>query len=149
MVTTRRMALTVAAPVSSVKEEMDGRLRSPSPPLRQAAVPTANAASPADYERLRGERIKENMERLRSFGILDLSLQLKSHLPPGPSPQRRRKREDVACNTGGKKLLHSSAPKRRSSRCFLFFFPLLFLWTNLRFFFLLSDPVRTDYSSVF
>ncbi|XP_042459071.1 uncharacterized protein LOC122042817 isoform X1 [Zingiber officinale] len=116
MVSTRRMALTVAAPVSSVKEEMDRRRRSPSPSLRQAAIPTAGAASPADYERLRGERIKENMERLRSFGILDLSLQLKSHITPGPSHQRRRKREDVASNTGRKKLLLSSTLKRRSSR---------------------------------
>lgn len=114
MVSTRGKAASVEESAIHWKEAMEGRRRSPSPPSPQAALSPTAPASPADYERLRGERIKENMERLRSFGILDLSLQLKSHLPSNPSHQPRRKRGDVT--------LLSSTSQRRSSRCFLFSF---------------------------
>ncbi|KAG6509020.1 uncharacterized protein LOC121982323 [Zingiber officinale] len=117
MVATRGKAATVEASAIHWKQVRDRRRGSPSsPPPPQAALSLTAPASPADYERLRGERIKENMERLRSFGILDLSLQLKSHLPPNPSPQRRRRRGDVTGNFGAKKFLISSTSKRRSSR---------------------------------
>lgn len=108
MVSTRGKAASVEESAIHGKEAMEGRRRSPSPPSPQAALSPTAPASLADYERLRGERIKENMERLRSFGILDLSLQLKSHLPSNPSHQPRRKRGDVT--------LLSSTSQRRSSR---------------------------------
>ncbi|XP_074563076.1 uncharacterized protein LOC141819729 [Curcuma longa] len=118
MVATRGKAATFEAPAIDLKEAREGRRGCPSPRPPQAALSPTAPASPADYESLRGERIKENMERLRSFGILDLSLQLKSHLPPNPpqSHQRRRRRGDVTSNFGAKKFLFSSTSKRRSSR---------------------------------
>ncbi|KAG6505552.1 hypothetical protein ZIOFF_037912 [Zingiber officinale] len=98
MVATRGKAATVEASAIHWNQVRDRRRGSPpsSPPPPQAALSPTAPASPADYERLRGERIKENMERLRSFGILDLSLQLKSHLPrtsPTPQEEGRRHRQ--------------------------------------------------------
>ncbi|CAI9110075.1 OLC1v1010039C1 [Oldenlandia corymbosa var. corymbosa] len=65
----------------------------------------------SDYEQSREERIKQNLERMKNLGILDLSLKLKSMNKPTPksTPSFRRTFEHAT-------PLPPSGPRRRSSR---------------------------------
>ncbi|XP_065855462.1 uncharacterized protein [Euphorbia lathyris] len=65
----------------------------------------------AAYEELRKQRIKENNERLHKLGILDLSLNLKSH--PAPTTKNSR---NVSTAQKLPKSLPLSDSARRSSR---------------------------------
>lgn len=58
-----------------------------------------------EYEESRAKRIKENMERMKSLGIADLSKQLKRQ--PASSPSLRKTKPPPAS---------SNDPPRRSSR---------------------------------
>ncbi|RZR80857.1 hypothetical protein BHM03_00006961 [Ensete ventricosum] len=102
---------------SETRRERGSSPSSPPPP------PISSGASTPDaYEKLRDERIRENMERLEKLGILDLSLRLKSHLQhpssSAPSDQHRRKRDTTIGTTSSQKP--RIQPPRRSSRCVLF-----------------------------
>ncbi|WOL10898.1 hypothetical protein Cni_G19657 [Canna indica] len=125
MVTTRGM-MSVAAP-EEVPETHQMRnakrkelLRSTTPPPPQQPPPPSSApATPVDYEKLRDERIKENMERLQKLGVLNLSLQLKSHIQAPlstPSYQHRRKDTTIGTIRNHKPPSLPLPPSRRSAR---------------------------------
>ncbi|KAK1363863.1 cell division cycle-associated protein 7 [Heracleum sosnowskyi] len=78
-----------------------------------AAEQNLNHQKMSDYEKCREERIKENLERMKKLGILDLSLKLKTAIKPTRN------------NNNGSSSVHKSprrvspmrqAPVRRSSR---------------------------------
>lgn len=66
-----------------------------------------------EYEESRAQRIKENMERMKSLGIVDLSKQL-NRPSAKPSSSSLRKTKPT-----------STEPSRRSSRYTIFYFILL------------------------
>lgn len=59
-----------------------------------------------EYEESRAQRIKQNMDRMKSLGILDLSKKLK------PEPKRQ-----IAKTLSQKKKPARDDPPRRSTRC--------------------------------
>ncbi|CAL9132757.1 unnamed protein product [Musa textilis] len=104
---------TTLEPRSEKRRDRGSSASSPPPP------PISSGASTPDaYEKLRDERIRENMERLQKLGILDLSLRLKSHLQhpssSAPSHQHRSKRDATTGTTSDQKA--PMQPPRRSSR---------------------------------
>lgn len=64
-----------------------------------------------EYEESRAQRIKQNMDRMKSLGILDLSKKLK------PEPKRQ-----IAKTLSQKKKPARDDPPRRSTRCSITFF---------------------------
>ncbi|KAF8406362.1 hypothetical protein HHK36_008449 [Tetracentron sinense] len=64
------------------------------------------------YEQFRDQRIKENMQRMKKLGIIDLSLKLKSEL----LPTKRTPRSHSERRTPSRSPLPSFGPPRRSSR---------------------------------
>ncbi|WOH10054.1 hypothetical protein DCAR_0729515 [Daucus carota subsp. sativus] len=86
---------------------------SPAAAPEQNVLQQSNERKMSEYERCREERIKENLERMKKLGILDLSLKLKA----SAKPKRR-------CNNGsGQKTPQRESPVsrhvgpvRRSSR---------------------------------
>lgn len=82
---------------------------------------TAAEDTSPGYEKLRDQRIKENLERMQKLGIIELSLKLKS-ASAAAAPKRFPK------NSSQKEPPNESPadePPRRSSR-YYFFFPPLF-----------------------
>ncbi|XP_040364592.1 cell division cycle-associated protein 7 isoform X2 [Rosa chinensis] len=67
------------------------------------------SAGVSDYEKIREQRIKENLARMQNMGIFDLSRQLHSFKPNPPKRLRRSPPSDQP-------KTHNSAPTRRSSR---------------------------------
>ncbi|XP_062018964.1 uncharacterized protein LOC133735575 [Rosa rugosa] len=66
-------------------------------------------AGVSDYEKIREQRIKENLARMQDMGIFDLSRQLHSFKPNPPKRARRSPPSDQP-------KTHNSVPPRRSSR---------------------------------
>ncbi|CAL9149275.1 unnamed protein product [Musa hybrid cultivar] len=111
--TSTRETPTTLEPRSEKRRERGSSPSSlPPPPI------SSGASTPDAYEKVRDERIRENMERLQKLGILDLSFRLKSHLQhassSAPSYHHRRKRDTTTGTTSGQKP--PMQPPRRSSR---------------------------------
>lgn len=78
--------------------------------------PTAGGDSNVSiYEKCRQERIKENLQRMQSLGILDLSLKLKSETRP-VKRQYRKANSDPDPDRDSTPPLQLSVSTRRSSR---------------------------------
>ena len=70
------------------------------------------------YEQIRDRRIKENKERMQNLGLFDLSLKLKSQIPPKKPNSSEKK-------TTQKTEPLNQSPPRRSSR--FVHFPYIFI----------------------
>lgn len=71
------------------------------------------------YEKFREERIKENLERMKKLGILDLSLKLKN-TPKPLNPKNNNNSPSIRKPPQSLSPLPPSGPVRRSSRyCYL------------------------------
>ena len=86
---------------------------SPAAAPEQNVLQQSNERKMSEYERCREERIKENLERMKKLGILDLSLKLKASAKPtrrysNGSGQKTPQRESPVSRHVG--------PVRRSSR---------------------------------
>ncbi|GAU46103.1 hypothetical protein TSUD_95750 [Trifolium subterraneum] len=67
----------------------------------------------SDYEQIREQRMKENAERMKKLGLLNLSLNLKLNKTPRPQIK--------------KNPIPSDQSERRSSRYYYYYFYLQFL----------------------
>lgn len=95
----------------------------PSPGCNGETV-AGGALGVTGYELLRQQSIRDNMLRMQTLGILDLSLNLASHFLPPKRPRRNPPHHKLS-------LPSPSQPLRRSSRYFFFFSPSLWLNTEI------------------
>ncbi|GFY80455.1 zinc-finger domain of monoamine-oxidase A repressor R1 [Actinidia rufa] len=98
MVPLRNIAQTLEAPANANNHQMD----------ESGRTQTKETQTVSDYEQLREERIKENLERMQKLGIFDLSLKFKSMKPirKNTIPKTPRSLSPLPC----------PGPVRRSSR---------------------------------
>ncbi|GAB2227312.1 hypothetical protein Droror1_Dr00009128 [Drosera rotundifolia] len=73
----------------------------------------SHAHEASQYEQSREQRIKENLERMKKLGIMDLSLKFKAD---SLSKRKNGRSQSLEKRTPAKVALPSSGPTRRSSR---------------------------------
>ena len=98
MVPLRKSAQTLEAPANPNNHQMG----------ESGRTQTKETQTVSDYEQLREERIKENLERMQKLGIFDLSLKFKSVKPT--------RKNTITKTPRSLSPLRRPGPVRRSSR---------------------------------